>query len=109
MMPMISPPTSAPPIESSPPMTTTGETVRPPNLHARDDVQPAPGELHADAQHGAPDDAAQRRDDAGHRPGERKVAFDVDAHRLGHLLAVGDRAHGHAHAAFLEKPAEADE
>ncbi len=91
-MPMISPPISAPPIE-----------IEAAQDHHREDFQADQGELDVDAQHAAPHDAAQRRDDAGHRPGEREVALDVDAHGLRHLLVVGDGAHGHAHAALLRR------
>ena len=45
----------------------------------------------------------------GHRPGERKIALDVDAHRHRHLLAVGDRAHRNADPAFQEEPGERGE
>src|SRR5439155_19157872 len=63
-------------------------------------------QVDVDAQHAAPDDAAERRDGAGHGPGQREIALDVDAHGHGHLLVVGHRAHGHAHAALEEEPGE---
>ena len=63
-------------------------------------------ELHVDAQHASPHHAAHRCDDAAHRPGQREIALDVDAHGHRHLLVVGDGAHGNAHAALEEEPGE---
>src|SRR5205085_9136161 len=64
-------------------------------------------EVHVDAEHVAPQHAAQRRDDAGHRPRQPEVALDVDAHGHGHLLVVGHRPHGDALPRLQEEPAEA--
>ena len=77
--------------------------------HHREHLQADQRQLVVDAEHRAPDDAAQRRDDAGHRPGQREIALDVDAHGHRHLLVVGDRAHRDADAALQEEPGEAGE
>ena len=67
------------------------------------------GEVHVDPDDVPPDDAAERRHHAGHRPGEAEVPLDVDAHGHGDLLVVGDGAHGDALARLHEEPAEAGE
>src|SRR5215471_6357507 len=67
--------------------------------HDRKHFQPDQRELIVNAQHRSPHNAAERRDDPRHRPGEGEIAPDIDAHRHRHLLAVGYGAHGDADAA----------
>src|SRR5262245_60087687 len=71
---------------------------------ARDRVEPAQddhgehfethqGQVGVDAEHVAPENAAERRDDPGHRPGQAEVPLDINAHRHGHLLVVSHGTH----------------
>src|SRR4029077_11781332 len=62
--------------------------------HHRKYLETDQGKLHVDPEHVAPNHAADRRDHAGHRPGQREIAFDVDTHRHCDLLIVGNGAHG---------------
>src|SRR5438045_4898915 len=76
------------------------DRVEPAQDHNRKDLEADEGQLVVDTQHRAPDDAAERRDDAGHRPGQRKVAPHINPHRHRPLLAVGYGAHRDARAAL---------
>src|SRR6516162_9821170 len=67
----------------------TDDRVKAAENHHRKHFQTHHRELVVDAEHRSPHHAAERRNDPGHRPGERKVAADVDAHRHRNLLAVG--------------------
>ena len=66
--------------------------------------EPDDGELVVDTDHCAPHETGQRRDNACQRPSKGEVAAHIDAHRHGHLLAVGYGAHGNAHAGPQKEP-----
>ena len=91
----------------SPPTTAPEDRIQAAENDHREHLEADRGDLRVDAEHRAPDDAAERRDDAGHGPGDGEVALDIDAHGHGDLGVVGDGAHGDTHAALGEEPGEA--
>src|SRR5439155_9502426 len=65
--------------------------VEPTQDDHREHLEADQRQVHVDAEQVAPQDAAQRRHDAGHRPRHAEVTLDVDAHGHGDLLVVGHR------------------
>jgi len=82
------------------------DRIEPAQDHHRKHFETDESKLVVDAKHRAPDHPAQRRDDPGHRPGQRKIAPDIDTHRHRNLLAVGDSAHRNPGAALQEEICE---
>src|SRR6185436_4644319 len=83
-----------------------GDRVEPAQDHHREHLETDQRQVDVHAEHVSAENAAERRHDPGHGPGQAEVTLDVDAHGHGHLLVVGHRTHGHALARLEEEVAE---
>src|SRR5262249_18570554 len=92
--------------DDEPAQDRAGNGVEPAENHDRKHLEAHEREVHVDPEEIAPENAAERRDDAGHRPRHAEVALDVDPHGQRDLLVVGHRAHRDALARLQEEPAE---
>src|SRR2546428_8610174 len=86
------------------PRDRPGNAVEPPDDHDGEDLEPQQHDPEASAAHDGPQGASDDGDAADHRPRDREVAMQIDAHRHGDLLIVRDGAKGHARTARMEEP-----